>query len=104
MAVSMDGVYDTTINRRARRARRACLSFSAVSALSAVRVVSSAGDRTRDVRDLLTRVAVVDPLVHPADPVAYRLVLNLQEVREVRRPHVEPFVRGAEQVAQLRIG
>src|SRR5437879_1246680 len=101
MAVSMDGVYDTTINRRARRA---CLSFSAVSALSAVRVVSSAGDWTRDVRDLLTRVAVVDPLVHPADPVAYRLVLNLQEVREVGRPHVEPFVRGAEQVAQLAIG
>ena len=47
--------------------------------------------------------AIVHAAIHPADPVADRRVLDLQEVREVRRPHVEPRVRRAEQEPQLAL-
>src|SRR6266852_4518492 len=39
--------------------------------------------------------------VQPADPLANDSVLDLEEIREVRRPHVEALVRRAEQERQL---
>src|SRR5437660_12851091 len=96
MAVSMG--WEFTINAEPRlRAPYVARSFS-----RAIR--ASAGNRARNVPDLLARVAIVDALVHPADPLAHGLVVNLQEVREVRRAHVEALVRGAEQVSQLPVG
>src|SRR5262245_59861333 len=61
----------------------------------------SAGHRPRDTRDLLAGMAIVDAEVHPADPLADGGVLDLQEVREVRRPYVIPRVRRAQQERQL---
>src|SRR5436190_13858794 len=47
---------------------------------------------------------IVDALVQAAHPLADGLVVDLQEVREVRRPHVEALVRGAEKIPELPIG
>ena len=63
----------------------------------------SACDGTREVGDLLPRVAIVHAAIHPADPVPDAPVLNLQEVRQVRRAHVEARVGGAEQEPQLAL-
>src|ERR1051325_11410455 len=64
----------------------------------------SAGDRTGEVGDLLAGVPRVDAAIHPPHPLAHRGVLDLQEVRQVRRPHVEARVGRAEQEPQLALG
>src|SRR5438874_12309325 len=65
---------------------------------------SLARNGTRDVGDLLARVAIVDAAIHAAHPLADRRILDLQEVRQIRGAHVEPLVRRAEQEPQLALG
>src|SRR5262245_23843420 len=46
-------------------------------------------------------MADVDAAIEPSYPFTNRRVLNLQEVRKTRRPHIEPCIGRAEQEAQL---
>src|SRR5207253_2434515 len=91
-------VTEDTDQTQRRRETDLCLCVRSVSSVPSV---SSARDGPRDVRDLLARVPIVDALIHPAHPFTDRRVLDFQEVRQIGRPHVEAFVRRAEQESQL---
>src|SRR5204863_7533345 len=76
--------------------------LSACSASSALNR-GSAGNRTREIRDLLPGVAIVHTPSHPAHPFPDHRILNLQEIRQIGRAHVEALVGGAEEITQLAL-
>src|SRR5450830_1386646 len=101
MALRM--TYDTTINATTTiNAEPAEHADSVCSAGSASNVVSAC-HRARNVGDLLTGMAIVDTAIHPADPLADGGVLDLQEVGEIGRSHIEALVRRAQEESQLVI-
>lgn len=63
--------------------------------------ISSACGRSREVGDFRTGMVLTYSAVQVSDPVANDPVFDLEEVGEIRRSHVKPFVRGAEQESQL---
>src|SRR2546423_10021513 len=98
-AKTVNAAKTAKLAKTARTKQNIAFAIFAVFASTAL-----ARNRARNVGDLLTRMAIVHAPIHPAHPLADRGVLDLEEVREIRRPHVEPLVGGAEQEPQFAIG
>src|SRR5436309_8684116 len=88
------------VDRKERQDRNERSSFAGLADF-AVLFTASARHRPRDVSDLFPRMTVVDAPIQAAHPVADAGVLDLEKVGEIRRPHVEPLVRRAQQEHEL---